>query len=295
MRNLEVNSSKTFDEIFEAKPGIRVSGGDNTLSNTSLKTFDSKFSDVMGMVDHHGGFSSTSKTWIKILGAGRGLGKTVVAVRAGLEEVAAYFWDFESRENALVNGGLVGVIEEKLRDFQIIVKRDGSFLVKLHRVDQDTVVITMEPSDEGSANQDVAVRFTRVGHETSIEYVTEMSLGAVGGKTVKSRLLRELGRVPKCAFYFISKVKSADLSAADGQGVADALARFLKENKGRQKEDVMATFITETASLEELSMKYEFVKPMLCAVVANRLTGVAKIQGKAECLTEAQGSAIGRR
>ena len=67
--------------------------------------------------------SSYAQTWIKAEGKGKVWGKTVVIVRAGLEETVSFFWDIENRANETMNGKSESRIVEKKGEFEMTVEK----------------------------------------------------------------------------------------------------------------------------------------------------------------------------
>jgi hypothetical protein len=60
------------------------------------------------------------------------------------------------------------------------------------------------------------------------------------------------------------------------------------------KNDIIEKFILENRAVGELTKKYLFIKPLLFAVVRNRLNPAARVRGKAEVLEEMEGTKIGK-
>jgi len=130
MRGLEVNSSENFDEKFKVKPGI-VSTRDNTLLR------------------------------IRKCASGRGEGMTTVTFRAGLEETAAFFWDFTSRANLSLSKDIERVVEERSgvelemltrRRAKLVSKpgsphhnREFTNIMNIMKTDEDTIAIQSKP------------------------------------------------------------------------------------------------------------------------------------------------------
>jgi hypothetical protein len=64
--------------------------------------------------------------------------------------------------------------------------------------------------------------------------------------------------------------------------------------KGTTKEEAVGSFIGQNYILRQAAEKYDFVTPMLGAVVKNKLRGLKKVEGKAVELGEKEGRAIGQ-
>jgi hypothetical protein len=225
---------KKFDKSREIDSESRLELVEkiNDLEVIGNEKLNSKFVDVEGKQKVEGAFP-LSDTWIKVERKGEGWGKTTMTVRAGLEEAAAYFWDFESRVHQETIGDVERVVEEKKGTWEVVVRRrqkleskqgvkniDREFwnVMKLHKMDENTIVIIMEPimenmerSDAVSntersaaqslsgllrstaqsavsntqrstaqrASEEVAMMFTKRGEKTTkVEFVTKVELGS---------------------------------------------------------------------------------------------------------------------
>ena len=152
---------KKFDRSrdIDASKRIHIISGIGEIKEMTAETFDSKFLELEGKQKVKGAFP-LSDTWTKVEDKGKGWGKTTVTVRAGLEEAAAYFWDFESKVNQETTGDVERVIEEKKGTWEVVVRRkqkleskQGGFhrvrefwnVMKLHKMDENTIVIIIEP------------------------------------------------------------------------------------------------------------------------------------------------------
>ena len=128
-----------------------------------LKSSDEKFADVVGMESVRGAFP-LSQTYVKAEGKGNGWGKTTLKVRANMEDVAAFLWDFESRCHLATTGDIERRIEKKIGDWEMVVRRVQKIeskhgakhhnrvytnIMKLHKVDLNTVVISLKPKEKG--------------------------------------------------------------------------------------------------------------------------------------------------
>ena len=201
MRNLEVNNSETFEERFEAKPGIKVSGRDNTFMH------------------------------IQKGASGKGEGRTTVSVRAGLEEAAAFFWDFTSRVNLSLSGDIQRTLEEEKRgEWEILTKKrrklgpkhgsshnDREYLniMNLVKTDENTIIIQSKPRTSESelprtttkgvhkAEETTTMKFKKRGEkEVKIEFISKLSLGKLVSKeATKSTLMASLDHIKHSRFY----------------------------------------------------------------------------------------------
>lgn len=135
----------------------------------ALRQFEELHEDV-----HHGNERPStsfemadSKVHAEVVG-GHGWGKTKIKVRADIEDVAAYLWNFGGRDNASAT------VDEEVKEvgrggcFRKIVKkrlkvdsmhggnhRDRLFVneVTLIRVDKDTIVILKTPCEDNGGSK----------------------------------------------------------------------------------------------------------------------------------------------
>ena len=72
----------------------------------------------------------TVKSWTKIKGDGKGWGKTILSVRAALEEAAAFFWDFDSQASIDISGDVERLtLEEEKGEFEKVVRRRQNIMM----------------------------------------------------------------------------------------------------------------------------------------------------------------------
>ena len=139
------------------------------LKSEGREKFDEAMEEVDGAKQVRAA-SAATQTWVQIRGGGgNGWGKTVTTARADLEDVAAYFWNIESRakENSKVDFKTV-VVEtskislqktvrtiEKLESKHHAVHHDRVFLsrMELHKADKETLVITVNPTRDEATTQ----------------------------------------------------------------------------------------------------------------------------------------------
>jgi len=129
------------------------------IRKLSSETFQERLEDEEDKVKSEGAFP-LSETFIKVKRKGMGWGKTSLRVRAELEEAAAFFWDFNSRIHKETTGDQERLVEKSRNEWELVLKRRQKIeskhgskhrmrefwnTVKLHKVDNDTIVITMEP------------------------------------------------------------------------------------------------------------------------------------------------------
>jgi hypothetical protein len=92
-----------------------------TPTEDSAYMFTEEFKDVKGKVKIDNTLALTD-SWLNIEGKGEGWGSTTVKVRASMEEVAAFFWDFESRVNKHSTGDIERSVEERMGPWSTLRK-----------------------------------------------------------------------------------------------------------------------------------------------------------------------------
>ena len=124
---------------------------------------------------------------MKVLNAGSGWGRTTATVTADLEEAAAFVWDFESRAHIATTGDIERVVGERRGPTEMVVKRRQSVdstkfggihrertfrnVMKICKVDSDTIMITMEPPEESE-------RRARTARKTLAERLGSLGFGS---------------------------------------------------------------------------------------------------------------------
>lgn len=341
LRTLEVGS--TFHGPSELQSGLqRVRGRDSTMMH------------------------------VRRTALGRGEGRVTANIRVGLEEAAAFFWDFASRENFALSGDVSRSVEVVKTDVLTTRKseknthgqREFESVMKLFKPDIDSFVIQTEPVTTEGRRRSLALRSSPRGHkfgfgqewailrlkrrgeryaqrleakrrqeqhtapirvrvtlrkilssptcchkpnnvlliasliagemETEAELVTEVNLGKHASRaTTRASLLSRLDILTRTSFYFNGMVSSSDMTAAEGKTMGEALM-FMAKEKTKNKDDVVKVFVESTKPLGELTARYAFIKSMMCAVLENKLTSLAKMNQKADVLNEREGGLIGR-
>lgn len=104
-----------------------------------------------------------SSAWVKVTGRGEGHGKTIFKISTPIEDVAAYFWHFESRIQEEISGDIQRIVEERRGEWELIVKRIQMVEIKhggrhdarkfrsilrLHKPSSSTIEITVDPVEE---------------------------------------------------------------------------------------------------------------------------------------------------
>lgn len=163
----------------------------------AAENFDERFADVDRM-EPLSIKTSTAQSWAALTWGGKGWGRVFTGVRGNLEEVAAFFFDFQSRILSESTGDIERVIEsdgqwkKTIRRRQHVTskrramrEREFTNIMSLDRIDENTIIIKLdvginiESLASGSkttttANrcQEIAIfRFTRVREkETKVRF-----------------------------------------------------------------------------------------------------------------------------
>ncbi|GMH69388.1 hypothetical protein TL16_g05146 [Triparma laevis f. inornata] len=300
--------AKLIEERFEA--GGRGWG-------LVLGKVDKLFSERDGMEAASRSYGGRDES--KVL-AGKGgawvWGKTNVEVRGAVEEVAAFFWDFESRASTEIgrDEGRVVVEESVDGDWgRKVVRRGGKKAVflnemALHCIDEDCIVVLIEPSPAGlkavedlNVNKETAaVRFKRVfggsgvGEWTKLEYAVNLEFGA-GGVDVKRRkalVERRLEVMAVVSIYFQRLVRLEDYGVKDGLGLAHDLLWRATSSKKRVKR--MKEVVEKSRGLRELILMYPWFEAMLTPALEGHLHMNHVVRAKLDCLSVREAAQIGK-
>ncbi|GMI01553.1 hypothetical protein TrLO_g10206 [Triparma laevis f. longispina] len=300
--------AKLIEERFEA--GGRGWG-------LVLGKVDKLFSERDGMEAASRSYGGRDES--KVL-AGKGgawvWGKTNVEVRGAVEEVAAFFWDFESRASTEIgrDEGRVVVEESVDGDWgRKVVRRGGKKAVflnemALHCIDEDCIVVLIEPSPAGlkavedlNVNKETAaVRFKRVfggsgvGEWTKLEYAVNLEFGA-GGVDVKRRkalVERRLEVMAVVSIYFQRLVRLEDYGVNDGLGLAHDLLWRATSSKKRVKR--MKEVVEKSRGLRELILMYPWFEAMLTPALEGHLHMNHVVRAKLDCLSVREAAQIGK-
>jgi hypothetical protein len=308
----------------------------------STKTFDANFLEREGKQKVKGAFP-LSDTWIKVEEMGKGRGKTTVTVRASLEEAAAYFWDFESRVHQETTGDVERVVKEKKGAWEVVVRRrqkleskhggihsDREFwyVMKLHKVDENIIVVTMEPlinevkrltqiggiirsltsklstktktTNSRKSTQEVTIRFTKRGeNETKVEFVTNVELGKnLSVEATKSTLERHLDEAAEVEHYFIDLVPLKEMSKQVGEALGADLVwdggqlggAHLRKDRERHVEEVC----NKNVALREVVKKYPWFVTLLKRARLCEFSSNSSQSTKLECVEEKEARVIGK-
>ncbi|GMI41984.1 hypothetical protein TrCOL_g13771 [Triparma columacea] len=236
------NKSKEIDtfkrqQIIEKFEEIAVEGAPTTI--------ESLFDKIQGAQEISSG--STEITMIKAE-MGMGWAKTSITARASHKEVAAFFWDVQSR------------LKTK---------------VVLHRINNKTLVITVDheefilkrslTSSNSGPNTTLALKFSEVGDKkTKIELMTQVEHRGGSKSMVETSLKRHLEAGNKAAIYFSNLLCSEEAEEKDGKFFGEELMqRVEKIQKKKSKDDAVSAFTNENCALNEVVEKYPWFATVL--------------------------------
>jgi hypothetical protein len=182
--------------------------------------------------------------------------------------------------------------------------------MKLYKVDDDSSIIVVEP-DMGepplasslvsedlkhshSATESSIIYFHNVGLKSvKVEATLKLEMGELVSKKATFQCLTEcLEDFRKSAFDLVCMLGTSEMTEEDGRFLGEELMNAVK--KGSKKEEALNSVIAKCKTLEKLVEQHSFMKPLLDAVVENKLHAVSRIDGKAENLGDTEGRAIGR-
>ncbi|GMH55451.1 hypothetical protein TL16_g01910 [Triparma laevis f. inornata] len=264
---------------------------------------------------------------------GKGWGSTSVNVRAEMEEVAAFFWDFDSRANMQISRDVERTFEEDEEGaggFKKIVKRhqqissshggqhhDRSFAseMTLKRADDDTIIILMAPLADGQYERATVLArgSVIVGNADAIEVkeTAAIRLRRLGGGRTKLELSCEidLGFGIKCRSvkHFVERrlgeiigvsVYFQRLVPLKEYGLDDgiALAHDLLWTAPSAKKRVerLAEAFEKSRALRELAETLTWIKAMLAVAIEGGLHRNIAITTKLVCVSEKEAIRIGK-
>ncbi|GMI43368.1 hypothetical protein TrCOL_g9829 [Triparma columacea] len=236
-------------QIIAKFEGISIEGAPGT---------ESHFDEIDGAQEISSGL--TGQTLIKAE-KGMGWGKTSITVRASQKEVAAFFWDIQSR------------LKSK---------------VVLHRVNNKILVLTVEHKV-----QFTALRFSEADQmKTDIEMMTRHK--GLGKADSKKSVIKHMRIATDAAYYFDNLLQSTEAGEQDGRRFGEQLMeRVNKRNVGDSKVEAVREFIATNRALREITEQHAFMRTMLYAVVMNKFKRRATNEGEDKSEEEARGWEIG--
>ncbi|GMI23828.1 hypothetical protein TrCOL_g8666 [Triparma columacea] len=215
---------------------------------------ESHFDEIDGAQEISSGLSGM--TMIKAE-KGMGWGKTSITARASHKEVAAFFW------------GLKSGVDSKL---------------KLHRVNNKTLVITVEHK-----GQFTAARFGEIyQNKTEIDLMTRHKAAS------KKNVIKHLSIATDAAYHFDNLLWSTEAGEQDGRRFGEQLMeRVKKRNVGDSKVEVVREYIAANRALKNTTEQHGFMRTMLYAVVMNKFKRRATNEGDDKSEEGARGWEIG--
>jgi hypothetical protein len=152
-------------------------------------------------------------------------------------------------------------------------------------------------SAKDKETESIIFRMTKVDkNKTKLEVVAKVGLKGLITKAKKVHSAKKLvSDSIDTAIYFSNLIGKADALAEDGIMFGEDFLNELRDGRDRRtNEEAVKAFIASNRALKELAQEHAFVEPMLCAVVENKLTSIARVETKAECTGVLGGRAIGR-
>ncbi|GMH78176.1 hypothetical protein TrLO_g2562 [Triparma laevis f. longispina] len=259
-------------------------------------------------------------------------GKSTVKVRAGLEEVAASFWDFGSRANMAISGDIDRSFEEEGGEgMKMLVRRRQSIhggrvgfctftsKMELKKVeDGDTIIIlvsslgdeevynrntvrargSVSDGSDGSveAKESVAIRLKRIPGKTEItelEYACDIEIGFGSSSTANTKfIMRRLEEVSGTSIYFQRRVTGEDFGSEDGQALGHDL--LWKASSSKKRLENLVEVVGESRALKMLIEEIPFVRNLLEAALRGRLTMNRAVGTRLICISEKESLQIGK-
>ena len=302
-RSTEIEDTRQLGTAERIKLANKYRGGD----------FASHFADKSGKKVNK--VFPLVKSWTKIEGIGKGWGKTVLNVRAALEEVAAFIWDFDSQACIDISDDVErSVLEEEREEFEKVVRRRGHdsfefvFKMFLHVISDDHIIIiaeTAESVEESGeyrrASESFAIKLLRRGDlETKVEFVTEIGLSGETGRSNSSKaalrnlLERRLNEFTMTKLLFQYKVELVDMTEKDGEALAHAMLWDDRQlSPGRSKAVQAEEIITKSRALSSLKAKYPWIVVLIQRAREGAVAVNRPVLSDLDCLKEEEARTIG--
>jgi hypothetical protein len=240
----------------------------------SKEDFKSKFDEPSEGKQKVKGAFPLSDAWLLLEGKGKGWGKTTIKVREELEEAAAFFWDFESRINHETTGDFERSVEEKKGKWEVVVSRTKKLeaihrprnfwnLMKLHKINKDMIVITMDPTTPKIKDREAPKgNFTKaLGSIASNLKLSILSLPSLHGRTSfrEATKLRRQGAKSEVTIRFRKRREKETVVEFTtrlelGSKVSDLATKLALERKLDEAADAERYF-TNLVSAENMNSK----------------------------------------
>ena len=256
------------------------------------------------------------KSWTKSEGAKKGWGKTILNARAALEEVAAFFWDFDSQASIDISGDVERLtLEEEKGEFEKVVRRRQNIMVgtttirerhefvyrmSLHVIGDNQIIIIAETvadrveesKDYERGSESFAIKLLRQGDlETKVEFVTEIGFSEEAGRSnlskaalrnLQSMIERQLEELTTAKMFFEYRVEAADMTEKDGELLGNNMIWACEGNVARR-----AAFDSFTSRREKEDEDFSLERASSMRMMTKRTTTAMSV-----ALTSFRGIAI---
>ena len=240
------------------------------------------------------------KSWTKSEGAKKGWGKTILNVRAALEEAAAFFWDFDSQALIDISGDAERVtLKEERGEFEKVVRRRGDahefvFKMSLHVISEDQIIIIAETvvdrveesKDYERGSEGFAMKLLRRGKlETKVVYVTELGLSDEAGsdsskaalRSLQSLIEQRLDELTRMKMFFQYRVEVADMTEKDGEALGHKMIWHGTQTKTRHSTMRSAGSGVQHRTEEQIAkIKMETLRAVRSTGIFHDITGEQK-------------------
>ena len=279
------------------------------------------FKDKVGQVKVKNTFPLV-KSWTKSEGGvKKGWGKTILNVRAALEEAASFFWDFDSRAHDNITADVEReVLEEETGEFEQVVRRRHSvsgmlpghdsfefiYKMSLYVIGDDQIVIIGEAADSAEESKDYergsegfAMKLLRRGKlETKVVYVTELGLSDEAGsdsskaalRSLQSLIEQRLDELTRMKMFFQYRVEVADMTEKDGEALGHKMIWHGTQTKTRHSTMRSAGSGVQHRTEEQIAkIKMETLRAVRSTGIFHDITGeqkrVEEVFGKSKALS----------
>ncbi|GMH67615.1 hypothetical protein TL16_g04726 [Triparma laevis f. inornata] len=323
-KSLEIDAGRRAEIVKKFKLEDE-SGGTEALAQ-----FEALFEEREGWKRPSRSFGKAdSKVQVNAV-SGKAWGSTSVHVRAELEEAAAFFWDFGSRVNMEISGDVERTFEENenydeethkkivmrrqhLESRHGVHHRDRIFnseivLRSLHDHEGGIVLVfsplgevtrargSVAGESDGSveASETVVIRLKKLsGKLTKVYYAFDIELGFGISHVASIGLIeRRLEEILEISIYFQRLVPLNEFSDDDGQALGFDLLWKAEHSKLRVKR--LNEVVEKSKALQELCLKYSWMKTMMAAALEGSLKSNRKVGTKLVCVSENEAAQIGR-
>jgi len=331
-----INMTKKFDKSLEIDAGHRAaiaeaielkeeSGGAEALAQ-----FEALVEERPGWERPSRKSFGLADSMVKADKSGHAWGTTRLDIRASMEEVAAFLWDFGSRSNMEISGDLERSLKGEIKDTDKKVvrrrqklesgDRDRNFLseLTLQKVDKDTIIVLLNPlglgrSDENSqakmtvkargsiaercsveARETVGIRLKRLGEGlTKLEYVCECKLGFdISLGAGKAFVEGRLDEMAGVSIYFQRLLPLGEYGVGDGKALAHDLLWKASSSKTRIKR--FEEVLLKSRALQELKRSLPWIDKMMVPALEGHLHLNKSVHTKLECVSVKEAIRIGK-